>query len=148
MVFDGKVEWSFDKDYARNVRTFGVDNSSLCDADNLKNNLLVLGEGNTFGINGSFGAPEEKFSIYFSKANTKQSFARSYIIMLIIVICLLMEKKCLNLNFPTQFCPGSISNGFSATESREVSINGNVYDFLVDYNLLINLTYKNSQVFN
>ena len=51
MVFDGKVEWSFDKDYARNVRTFGVDNSSLCDADNLKNNLLVLGEGNTFGIN-------------------------------------------------------------------------------------------------
>ena len=27
-----------------------------------------------------------------------------------------------------------MSNGFSATESREVSLNGNVYDFLVDYN--------------
>ena len=27
-----------------------------------------------------------------------------------------------------------ISNGFSATESREVSLNGNVYDFSVDYN--------------
>ena len=37
-------------------------------------------------------------------------------------------------NFPTQFCLGSISNGFSATESREVSLNGNVYDFSVDYN--------------
>ena len=36
--------------------------------------------------------------------------------MLIIVICLLMEKKSLNL------------------KSREVSLNGNVYDFLVDYN--------------
>ena len=39
-----------------------------------------------------------------------------------------------NVNFPTQFCLGSISNGFSALECREVSINGNVYDILVDYN--------------
>ena len=45
--------------------------------------------------------------------------------MLIIVICLLMENK---------FCLGSISDGFSATESREVSLNWNVYDFSVDYN--------------
>ena len=34
-----------------------------------------------------------------------------------------------NVNFPTQFCLGSISNGFSVTESREVSLNENVYDF-------------------
>ena len=39
-----------------------------------------------------------------------------------------------NVSFPTQFCLGSVSNGFSATESREVSLNGNVYDFSVDYN--------------
>ena len=38
------------------------------------------------------------------------------------------------VNFPTKFCLGSISNGFSATESREVSLNGNVYGFSVDYN--------------
>ena len=62
--------------------------------------------------------------------------------MLIVVICLLMEKKYLikfkddnkNVNFPTQFCLGSISNGFSSTESREVSLNRNVHDFSVDYN--------------
>ena len=54
-----------------------------------------------------------------------------------------MEKKYLNLkptkknvNFPTRFCLGSISNGFSNTESREVSLNGNVYDFSVDYNAI------------
>ena len=41
-----------------------------------------------------------------------------------------------NVNFPTQFRLGSISNGFSATESREVSLNGNVYDFLVGYNYI------------
>ena len=39
-----------------------------------------------------------------------------------------------NVNFPTQYCLGSISNGFSVTESREVSLNGNAYDFLIDYN--------------
>ena len=39
-----------------------------------------------------------------------------------------------NVNFPTQFCLESISNGFSATESREVSLNGNVCDFSVSYN--------------
>ena len=38
-----------------------------------------------------------------------------------------------NVDFPTQFCLGSISNGFSAAESREVSLNGNVYDFSVVY---------------
>ena len=39
-----------------------------------------------------------------------------------------------NVNFPTQFCLRSVSSGFSALESREVSLNGNVYDFSVDYN--------------
>ena len=39
-----------------------------------------------------------------------------------------------NNSFPTQFCLGSIPNGFSATDSREVSLNRNVYDFSVDYN--------------
>ena len=38
------------------------------------------------------------------------------------------------VNFPTKFCLGSISNGFSNTESREVSLNENVHDFSVEYN--------------
>ena len=60
--------------------------------------------------------------------------------MLIIVICLLMEKKSLNLKpaikmlTSNSFFLGSISNGFSATESRKVSLNQNVYNFSLDYN--------------
>ena len=42
------------------------------------------------------------------------------------------QKK--NADFLTQFGLGSISNGLSATESREVSLNRNLYDFSVDYN--------------
>ena len=39
-------------------------------------------------------------------------------------------------NFLTQFCLGSVSNGFNATERREVSVKGNVFDFSVDYNAI------------
>ena len=60
--------------------------------------------------------------------------------MVIIVICLLMEKKSLirnliikTLTFQLKFCLGTISNGFSTTKFREVSLRGNVYDFSVDY---------------
>ena len=39
-----------------------------------------------------------------------------------------------NVNFRTPFCLRSVSNRFSTIESREVFLNGNGYDFLVDYN--------------
>ena len=70
IAFDGKGEWSFDNDYARNVIIFGIDNSSSSHAGNL-NNFLILVKGDTFGINGSFGELEKNFSINFTKANTK-----------------------------------------------------------------------------
>ena len=46
-------------------------------------------------------------------------------------------------NKNVKFCLRSISNGFSNTESREVSLNGNVYDFSGNCTtiLLIHLTY-------
>ena len=86
----------------------------------------------TYGNNGNFGSLQKKFSINFSKANSKfckglhYNADNSY---------LFVNRKALykfktdneNVNFPTQFCLGSICNGFSATESREVSLNGNVY---------------------
>ena len=54
--------------------------------------------------------------------------------MLIIVICLLMEKKSLSLKPTIKMLTFKlISTGFSAAESTEVSFNGNVHDFLVDY---------------
>ena len=71
ITFDSAVSWSFGNDIARNVVIFVVDKCSSSHADNRKNNFLVLGEGPTYGINGSFGSSEKKFSFYFTKANTK-----------------------------------------------------------------------------
>ena len=61
--------------------------------------------------------------INYSKTNTKS--------------CLSLHYNAGNsylFNFPTKFCLISISNVFNATESREVSLNGNMHDFSVDYN--------------
>ena len=67
IAFDGKVEWSFGKNSARNVIIFGIDNSSSSHIGNLKNDLLILGEGRTTGINGSFGASEKKLILVLVK---------------------------------------------------------------------------------
>ena len=57
--------------FTENIIIFGVNNSWLSDADNRKNNFLMLGECLSFGINGKFGLPEKKVSINFSNGNTK-----------------------------------------------------------------------------
>ena len=54
IAFDEKDTWDFLNDYAKNVIIFSFDTSSSSHADNGKNIFLVLGEGDTFGINGSF----------------------------------------------------------------------------------------------
>ena len=46
-----------------------------------------------------------------------------------------------NVDFPSQFCLGSISNGISASQSREVSVMELCVIFQLITILLINLTY-------
>ena len=82
----------------------------------------------------------QKKSLILVLQKQTQNFLSIFIIMLILAIYLLMEKifkfktDTKNVNFSTQFCFGSAANGFSNTQSREISLNGNVYDFSVDYN--------------
>ena len=60
--------------------------------------------------------------------------------MVILVICLLIEKiitfiaDTKNVKFLTQFYLGSVSGEFSTTESREVSLNRNVWEISVHCN--------------
>ena len=62
------------------------------------------------------------------------------------LICLFIEKELLEwkkfkadnytVSFLSWFCIGTISDGFHATKSKEVSSNWNVYNFSVDYNAI------------
>ena len=71
MTFNSTVSWSSGNDTARKVIIFGVDNNSSSHVDSCKNNFLILSLDQIFRINGSFGSPENKISINFTKANTK-----------------------------------------------------------------------------
>ena len=86
----------------------------------------MLGEGDTFGNNGRFGAPGKKFRINFSKAKAKSFLGlhynhdNSYLFV--------SGKEIYNLYL---FCLRSIANKSDYVES---SVKGNVYNFSVDYN--------------
>ena len=58
--FDGKDEWNFRNDLAENIIIFDVYNSSLSHTDNRKSYFLILGEVDTFGINGSLMVHQKK----------------------------------------------------------------------------------------
>ena len=92
---DEESEWSFDNDYARNVIIFGVHNSSSSHTNNLQNNFLILGEGDTLIL--ILVLLYQKKSLVLILVKKTQHFAWAYIIMLTKVICLLMEEKYLNL---------------------------------------------------
>ena len=98
----------------------------------------MLGEGSTFGVNERFGSAEKKFSINFSKANTKFCLSlhhnsnNSYFVVNGKAI-FKFKGGNKNVDLTTQFCLGSICNGFSAADPREILLNGDVYDFSVDH---------------
>ena len=102
--------------FTENVIIFVVDNSWSSHADNRKNNFLMLGEGLTFGNNGKFGSPEKKVSINFSNGNIKfclslhYNFDNGYLLVNGKEI-FKFKTDNRNVNFPTRFCLGSISNG-------------------------------------
>ena len=78
ITFDIAGSCSFDNGTTKSVIIFGVDNSSSSHCNNCKNNFLILGEGSTFGINGKVDSPDKKFSINFTKANTKFCLSLHY----------------------------------------------------------------------
>ena len=79
------------------------------------------------------------FSINFSKPNTKSCLSLHYNGVNSYLFVngrkfFKFQSDNKNFNFPIHFCIRSIYNGFSALDSRGVSLNGNVYELLVDYN--------------
>ena len=67
ITFDSAGSWSFDNGIAKTVIIFCVENSSSSHANNRENNFLILGEGPTFGINGTCGLPEKKATLILLK---------------------------------------------------------------------------------
>ena len=95
IVFDGKIEWSFDNGTDRNVIIFGVHNSSSSHSDNRKNYFLILGDVQLLELMEALVHQRKNLVLILVKRT--QNIVWVCIIMLIIVVCLLMEKKYLSL---------------------------------------------------
>ena len=143
IAFDRKGEQSFDNDTARNIVICGVDNSSSSQADNLKNNFLV--KQVLLVLMEALVHQKKKFSISFSKANTRFCLSLHYNADNSYLFgngkeIFKFKADNKNVNFQTQFCLGSISNGFNGTESKEESLRSisiDEFDILNIHNYLI-----------
>ena len=91
----------------------------------------MLCEDQIYCINESFRFPEKNFSINFSKSNTECCLSlhynhdNSYLFVNGKEIFKFKANNG-NVNIPTQFCLVTISNGFGAIDSIDVSLKGNV----------------------
>ena len=99
----------------------------------MKEILLILIE--------TLGHLKKKFSINFSKAGTKFCLILHYngdnsYLFVNEKEVFKFEANNESVNFPTPFCLGSISDGFGAIESRQLSLGGNVYNFSVECNAI------------
>ena len=138
ITFDGRGDWNFNNYTTRTV-ILGFDNSSSPHTDNFKNDFLILSEGPTFGINGSFGSSKKSFNINFTGAKTKiclslhfnadnsYSFVNGKEIYK-------FKSSNKNNSFPSQFCPVAYES--DSNDLDKVSFKENVYDFSVDCNTI------------
>ena len=53
IVFDRKGEFTFGNEFGRNFKFFRVDMSSSVHVDNMKKDILILGEGSTQKLDGT-----------------------------------------------------------------------------------------------
>ena len=114
----------------RNVLIFGVDMSFSVHATNRANNIYVMGDGLTHGIDDTTLYVEKKFiislhyngdeSYFFVNGRQELKFkAKTY--------QLVKEKLCI----------GNLSDQWTASDSEKTGLYGNIYDFLVDYQAIV-----------
>ena len=94
----------------------------------------------------------KRISIKFTKAKTKNCLSLRHngenISFFVFLKNAYKVKSKHNNNYPSQFCLESILNKFEALELEDVSFKGTVYDFLVDYNIIVKSGTLNIHAFN
>ena len=125
----------------RNVLIFGVDMSFSVHATNRANNIYVMGDGLTQGIHDTtlyveknywrnFTDPGKKFIISLHYNSDESYFfvnGRQELKFKAKTDQLVKEKLCI----------GNLSDKWTASESEKTGLYGNIYDFLVDYEVIL-----------
>ena len=134
--FDRRSSFSFPcGGFGQNIIIFGEDMSSSSHIDNKKKDILIIGKGQTQGLEHTLTA-EKMYSINFTV--TKKLFclslhyngANSYLFVNGTEIYTFKAKD--SEIVASLLCLGNISKDWSADNMKRIGFNGYIYDFSVD----------------
>ena len=138
--FDRRGRFSFPSGgFGQNVIIFGVDMSSSIHIDNKGKDILILGVGQTQGLENTLTA-EKTYSINFTVTNKKiclslhYNGANSYLFVNGTEIYKFKAKDSEISVGPVYL--GNISKDWSVDNMKRTGFTGYVYDFSVDYNAI------------
>ena len=121
----------------RNVLIFGVDMSFSAHATNRANHVYVMGDGLTQGINDTTLYVEKKYLRNFTEYGFKFVLSLHYNnddSYLFVNGRQELKFKCKTDQLVKEkLCIGNLSDQWTASESEKTGLYGNIYDFVVDY---------------
>ena len=130
----------------RNVLIFGVHESSLTHANNKANNIFVMGDGFLQGINDTTLYAEKIYSQNFTQPNKKFVLSLHYSQYYSYLFIngkqeLKFKAKPNPILTEKRLCIGNLSAQWTTSESEKTGLNGNIYDFIVDYKRIKSVKY-------
>ena len=129
-----------DGSYGKNVIIFGADMSSSVHVDNKGKDILILGEGPTHGLYDITVTAEAIYAINFTQLNKRfvlslhYNGSNSFLFVNATKIYQFKAKESEVKKYP--LCLGNISKGLTANNMKKTELNGYVYEFSVNYNII------------
>ena len=121
----------------RNVIIFGVDTKNSIYSTNKKQNIYILGKDFVQGINGTTIYAESIYKTNFVTHSKKfvlsLHFNGNNSYLFVNGTQELQFKSSVNYLDRNLLCLGSISSGWTQTNSTKTGLYGNVYEFAIDY---------------
>ena len=139
--FDSRSEFPLpDGSMGKNGTIFGADISSSVHIGNKGKDILILVFGPAQGLDDTTLTAEAQYSINFSRSNRKFCLSRyyngskSFLFVNTTKIYQFKVKDSEIKKYP--FCVGNISKDFTANNMKKTGLDGYVYEFSVDYNII------------
>ena len=127
-------------DWGKNVIIFGVDMCSSVHANNKNKDVLILGKGQTQGLDNTTLTAEAEYSMNFSRSQRKVCLSlhyngkNSFLFVTATKIHQLKAEDSEIKKYP--LCLGNISKDFSVDNMKKTGLNGYAYDFSADCDVI------------
>ena len=125
----------------RNIIIFGVHENSVIHSNNKANNIFIMGDAFVQGINDTTLYAEKMYSRNFTQPSTKFVLSLHYhgdnSYLFVNGTQELKFKAKTESLVREKLCIRNISDRRSTSESEKTGLNGNIYDFAVDYEAII-----------